>query len=124
MLREALFQVRRLGASRGTLILGPRPGKKTKKAIAAQGITHICTLLSEREHATAVQRIDLDLGIRWVWLPVAGGGMEVLAGLDVEHMIIQLGGAICETPSPRIYLHCSAGIHRTGFFVSLLLRLE
>ncbi|MGI9379647.1 MAG: tyrosine-protein phosphatase [Methyloligellaceae bacterium] len=25
---------------------------------------------------------------------------------------------------PRVYFHCSAGIHRTGFFVYLLLRFR
>jgi protein tyrosine/serine phosphatase len=39
-------------------------------------------------------------------------------------MVIQLANAIAEVPHPRVYLHCSAGIHRTGFFASLLLRLQ
>ncbi len=28
-----------------------------------------------------------------------------------------------KTPQSRIYLHCSAGIHRIGFFAYVLLRL-
>lgn len=36
----------------------------------------------------------------------------------------RLAEAIEKASVPRIYLHCSAGIHRTGFFACLLLRLQ
>jgi protein tyrosine/serine phosphatase len=39
-------------------------------------------------------------------------------------MVVQLAAALADEPSPRVYLHCSAGIHRTGFFASVLLRLQ
>jgi hypothetical protein len=123
-MRESILQIRRLSPSGGGLVLGPRPGKKSKVAMAGMDLTHVCTLLSERESPAAVERIALELGCTWVWLPVDGGSLETLQTLDVEPMVAQLARAIGRAPLPRIYLHCSAGIHRTGFFASLLLRLE
>ena len=38
-----------------SLILGPRPGKKSKDTIKAQGVTDILTLLSTREQAESVK---------------------------------------------------------------------
>jgi protein tyrosine/serine phosphatase len=38
-------------------------------------------------------------------------------------MVMKLAAAVESTGMPRVYLHCSAGIHRTGFFATLLLRL-
>jgi protein-tyrosine phosphatase len=106
------------------LVLGPRPGKKSKAAIGAMGLSHICTLLSEREDPAAVECIARELGCDWLWLPISGGNLETLKNLDAERMITQFAQAIKNTSIPRIYLHCSAGIHRTGFVASLLLRLQ
>jgi len=93
-------------------------------ALAAIGLSHVCTLLGERETPEAIERIARELGCRWVWLPIAGGDLETLQEVNAEAMITQLADAIDGTPNPRVYLHCSAGIHRTGFFASLLLRLQ
>ena len=38
---------------------------------------------------------------------------------DVDH----LAETLTNTPDPHVYIHCSAGLHRTGFFAYLLLRL-
>jgi protein-tyrosine phosphatase len=108
----------------GGLVLGPRPGKKSKAALAAMGLTHVVTLLGEQETPKTIERIASELGCGWVWLPIPGADLETLRELDIAAMLTQLGKAISESPTPRVYLHCSAGIHRTGFFASLLLRLQ
>lgn len=82
--RENLLQVRRLRPTGGGLVLGPRPGKKSKAAIAGMGLSHVCTLLSERESPEAVERIANEITCDWVWLPVEGGDIETLKALDVE----------------------------------------
>jgi len=123
-LREALVHIGRLKPATGGLVLGPRPGKRSKAAMAKMGLTHLCTLLHAGEGAAAIERIALELGCGWVWLPVAGASLETLRALDTEAMIVQLAKAIADVPLPKVYLHCSAGIHRTGFFASLLLRLQ
>jgi protein-tyrosine phosphatase len=121
---EILHQIRRLKPADGGLTLGPRPGKRSKAAMAKMGLTHICTLLHEQESPATIERIAMELGCSWVWLSVAGGSLETLRALDTKAMVVQLAEAIAEAPLPRVYLHCSAGIHRTGYFASLLLRLH
>jgi hypothetical protein len=123
-MREALLQIRRLKPADGGLVLGPRPGRKSKAAMAKMGLTHVCTLLHEGESPATIERVAAELRCSWVWLPVAGARLETLRALDTKAMVVQLAKAIAELPLPRVYLHCSAGIHRTGFFASLLLRLQ
>lgn len=123
-LRQALVQITRLKPAGGGLVLGPRPGKKSKAAMAQFGLTHVCSLLHENEGVAAIQRIAGELRCGWVWLPVAGASLETLEAADTEAMVVQLAEAIAQVSQPKVYLHCSAGIHRTGFFASLLLRLQ
>ena len=123
-MREMLSQIRRIEMTGGGLVLGPRPGKKSKSAMAAMGLSHVCTLLSAREGPASVERIASELNCAWVWLPMSGGGVSTLQELDAMSIVSKLAGALKDARRPRVYLHCSAGIHRTGFFASLLLRLK
>lgn len=106
------------------LFLGPRPGKRSRAAMAELNLTHCCTLLSEREDAQSVRKICQSLDCAWVWLPMDGGRLDVLRQVDLVGHLEKLLAAIATEPAPRIYFHCSAGIHRTGFFVYTLLRLR
>jgi len=105
------------------LFLGPRPGKKSAKYLAGLRLTHCCTLLSEREGATGIERFAKKLGCAWVWLPIDGGRLDILRQTDLIGHFRSLMQAIGDEAEPRLYFHCSAGIHRTGFFVYVLLRL-
>ena len=104
------------------LFIGPRPGKKSLAGLGEMRLTHCCTLLSEREDAPAISKICRKLDCEWVWLPLEGGRLEILESTDVGGLLQTLAEAIREVPAPRVYLHCSAGIHRTGFFAYILLR--
>jgi protein-tyrosine phosphatase len=92
--------------------------------MAAMGLSHVCTLLSAREGPASVERVASELNCAWVWLPMSGGGVSTLQELDARSIVSKLARAVKDSERPRIYLHCSAGIHRTGFFASLLLRLK
>ena len=61
--------------------------------------------------------------IEWVWLPMEGGNLEVLRQTDIASLIATLKQEIGDRTDAHIYLHCSAGIHRTGFLAYILLRL-
>lgn len=118
-----------LANSQIEFFLGPRPGKKSLQRLQDLKLTHCCTLLSEREDASLIAKICKKLSIEnqiceWVWLPIDGGNLEVLRQSDISSLIIKLADAIKDTETPRLYFHCSAGIHRTGFFVYILLRLQ
>ena len=112
-----------LARGHATYVPGPRPGRKSLRALQSLNLTHCCTLLSEREGALAIRSIADKIGCQWFWQPVAGGNRDTLAALDIENMIINFAEQIWQEPAPKVYIHCSAGIHRTGFFVYLLLRL-
>ena len=92
--------------------------------LTSLNLTHCCTLLSEREDAQAIGKICGTLGCNWIWLPIEGGRLDVLRQTDVAGHVETLLRDIEDEPEPRIYFHCSAGIHRTGFFVFVLLRLR
>lgn len=104
------------------LILGPRPGKKSREAIAAQGVTDIVTLLSPREQPESVSKLTRGIGARWHHFPIDGGHMETLAKVDLSRLFLLYDEIARERPDAVIYLHCSAGIHRTGFVIYALLR--
>lgn len=106
-----------------TCFIGPRPGKKSLARLADLQLTHCCTLLSEREGARAVKPLCDKIGVIWVWLPIEGGKPDTLRGTNLSERVETLVNAIADEPEPRLYLHCSAGIHRTGFFFYLLRRL-
>ncbi len=104
--------------------MGPRPGRKSQPTLAALNLTHCCTLLSEREDVEPIRKICHSLGCEWVWLPIEGGRLDILRQTDVAGHLRTLAQRIACEPEPRIYFHCSAGIHRTGFFVYFLLRVR
>ena len=104
------------------LILGPRPGKKSKDAIKASGVTDIVTLLSAREQPESIRRIAASIEADWHHFALDGGHLETLAGVDLSRIFL-LWDEIARTEGDRIvYLHCSAGLHRTGFVAYLILR--
>ena len=105
------------------IFLGPRPGKKSLKRLQDLNLTHCCTLLSEREEAPLIGKLCNKIGCEWVWLPIEGGNLELLSQVDLAGHMQTLLQTIKDEPNPKVYFHCSAGIHRTGFFVYSLLRL-
>ena len=108
---------------RPVIHIGPRPGKKSVATLSELNLTHCCTLLSEREDVQPIRKICQKIGCEWVWLPIEGGHLDTLKETDVAKLVDALSGALAEMPQPRLYIHCSAGIHRTGFFATILLRL-
>ncbi|MEO0881194.1 MAG: tyrosine-protein phosphatase [Pseudomonadota bacterium] len=109
--------------SSANLVIGPRPGKKSVDRLAGLELTHCCTLLGEKEDPRAIERICQRMGVHWIWLPIAGGGEEALKAAPIEEYIDTVSAAIAGVANPKIYLHCSAGIHRTGYIAYIFLRI-
>src|SRR4051794_34645847 len=95
----------------GALALGPRPGRRTLPALRTA--TDVLTLLSEKEGADDIRVQVENMGLRWWSLPLLNGQPfgpekdEPIAALFVQLKERLAGGA-------RLYIHCAAGIHRTG----------
>ena len=104
------------------LILGPRPGKKSKDRIQAQGVTDIVTLLSAKEQPDTIRKIATSIDAAWHHFAMDGGHMDSLQQVDLAELFRLYDNIVQAQDHPVIYLHCSAGIHRTGFIVYLLLR--
>ncbi len=98
----------------GYFAIGHRPGKKLVGDLKKQGCTHVVTLLAESEGALQVKSIVDAVGMYWDWFP-----MDSAKQLDPDRLHT-LRAVFAEWQSNldkggQYYLHCSAGIHRTGY---------
>lgn len=101
------------------LVLTHRPKKAAIATWRALGITHVMTLLLEREGAREIGALVTAAGLAWIWCPLNGGDVRtrfdaVAEGLAAATAALAAGG--------RVVVHCSAGIHRTGMVGYALLR--
>lgn len=103
----------------GKLALTHRPKKRSIPTFREVGITHLITLLTEREGAKDIGSVASIAGLTWIWCPLEGADTNasaeiVRAALETGRAALADGGAVA--------IHCSAGIHRTGMFGYALLR--
>lgn len=105
----------------GRLSVGPRPKVKALATMREAGVTHLVTLLSEGEGARDLGAAAQAAGLAWQWLPLRNGDPPaptaepaIAAALDTWVALLARGAAL--------YIHCAAGIHRTGMLTHALLR--
>ena len=107
----------------GRLAIGHRPGRKLITGLPMAGATHVVTLLSETEGAESIGRDVQRAGLAWIWLPMNSGEPPAPDRFEQMHAkLVEVNEAIAGGGS--LYLHCSAGIHRTGMVTHALLRLR
>ena len=105
----------------GQIAIGHRL-KKTDLALAkTQGVTHIVTLISESEGALEVQKVTEQQALNWLWLPFENARPPDSVRQDEFRRHFSELQALLEDGA-YLYLHCSAGIHRTGMVTYALLR--
>ena len=104
----------------GWLAIGHRPGARAIKRLPSAGVTHVITVLSKGEGAPALEASVRAVGLQWIWLPLgstknlpARAKPEIRRALEATAEALGTGG--------RLYLHCSAGLHRTGMIAAALL---
>ena len=123
---SSLFEVERVGQLScvrllsGALAIGHRPPLRALEKMRQAKITHIVSVLSERENPCAIAAAASDAGLEWFWIELgstkilpARAKPELVQAVRALTSILSAGG--------RIYLHCSAGIHRTGMIAAALL---
>lgn len=98
----------------GHLAIGHKPGKALRAALTSGGCTHTLSLLADHESSHEPGDARLRLPLASATPPGAERLPEVLACFDRVIALLD-GGA-------RLYLHCSAGLHRTGMITHALLR--
>jgi len=107
--------------SDGKIAVGHRPSKKKLDELKLQGVSHVLTLLTGGEGALAVKKSVKAAGLDWIWFAMEGGdplGPE--RDSEAESLFKTLEGLLKN--QSQIYIHCSAGIHRTGMIANALLR--
>lgn len=108
-------------AGHGYLALGHRPRRDAFGDFRDSDATMLVTLLSESEGAEEIGTHAAAAGLGWVWLPLALAkpppperDAEIRAAFEKVRAALDGGG--------RVFVHCSAGIQRTGMIAYALLR--
>lgn len=106
----------------GYLAIGHKPGGKISyEGLKEEGTTAVLTLLNENEGSILIGKELKKVNIDWIWFPFSASkpldGDDKILIFNLYHKlrdILNNGG--------KIYIHCSAGIHRTGMITYGLLR--
>lgn len=105
----------------GQLCVGHRPSAKKMEALRLQGATHILTLLTGSEGAMSVQRLTKSEGLSWLWFAMEGGDpLSESRDREARQLFADMQALLMD--GKNIYIHCSAGIHRTGMLANGFLR--
>ena len=118
---EPMHGPRLVPVSAGALALSHRPRRKDIARLPELGITHVVTLLAEREGAKEIGEAVRNAGLTWIWCPLANGQPpDAQVTATIRRVLAELAGLVEE--GAAVLVHCSAGIHRTGMFGYALLR--
>lgn len=105
----------------GHLAIDHRPKLKFVQRLPEYGATHVFTLLSKSEGAERLGAAVTMAGLGWIWLPLKTGDPPtdeqrptILRAFAELRSVLANGG--------RVFVHCSAGIHRTGMITYAFLR--
>ncbi|MBX2797698.1 MAG: dual specificity protein phosphatase family protein [Myxococcales bacterium] len=98
----------------GEMALGHRPGKKLRAQLEAQSCTLVVSLLSQTESQASEHAGRVRLPLAGAVPPPEERDDDVLALFRRMNQEITDGG--------RVFVHCSAGLHRTGMVAYAFLR--
>lgn len=98
----------------GHLAVGHRPGAKLRAALVEGGCTLVVNLLSESEDGSSAGPGCVRLPLEGARPPAPRRRNEVVALFDRIDAELAKGG--------KVYVHCSAGLHRTGMITYAFFR--
>ena len=106
----------------GFLAIGHKPGGKISfVGLKNEGASAVLTLLNENEGASAIGRQLHIVNIEWIWFPFSASKPHEGEAIDqVYSLYTKLSNLVFA--GYKIYIHCSAGIHRTGMITYGFLR--
>jgi hypothetical protein len=108
----------RLGA--GALAIGHRPRLRALIGMRDAGVTHIATILAQTERPDLIGAAAHAAGLKWKWIAIGSTkNLPARAKPEIKEALRSLAAILAA--GGRIYLHCSAGIHRTGMIAAALL---
>lgn len=111
-----------LAIENGQIAIGHRPKLKFVAELKQNGVTHIVTIQSEKEGAKDIGKAVAKNQLEWIWIPVgtARPSWEPELLEEIERNFVMIKEAL--QAGGKLYIHCSAGIHRTGMFTNAFLR--
>lgn len=120
--QEETADINWVAAGKGALAIGHKPGGKISfEGMRNAGVTAVLTLLQGNEGALQIGDKVKKAGMEWIWFPFSAAQDNLLADTQRVFDLYQQLAALLEG-SGQIYIHCSAGIHRTGMITYGLLR--
>jgi protein-tyrosine phosphatase len=105
----------------GFLAIGHKPGGKISlEGLQKEGTAAVVTLLNENEGAALIGKQATKFDIEWIWFPFSASKPHQGTELNLVYdLYFRLSGLLNE--GKKVYIHCSAGIHRTGMITYGLL---
>ena len=111
-----------VGVGNGELAIGHKPGGKISfDGMKNEGVTHVLTLLQGNEGALQIGDKVKKSGMDWIWFPFSASHDNLLADTTKVSDLFRVLKEKLDVGA-KIYVHCSAGIHRTGMIAYGLLR--
>ena len=101
--------------------------KQLKSMISIYKINYIVTLQHAKEKPEIIGTIAKSLGVEWYHIPLEGANGGYLSKKETKQMFIKGVNFIfneLNTKTINLFVHCAAGVHRTGVFLYSLLRLS
>ncbi len=106
---------------KGQLSIGHRPSAKLMVDLKLQGATHVLTLLCENEGALDIEMLADKQSLKWLWFPMnSATPPEKSREQELKALFKTMEESL--NKNAKIYIHCSAGIHRTGMISYAFLR--
>jgi len=121
MTGQKTFTVYEKDVGRGRIAVYGRPSFRMMQHLKESGFDYMVTLLSESEGAKELGLATKSLGIDWLWYPMPNAKPpEDDQRLRLAELVMLISSLLDD--GEHIFLHCSAGIHRTGIITYALLR--
>lgn len=109
-------------AGKGFLAIGHKPGGKISfEGLQMNGTTVVLTLLNENEGSATIGIKVQQVNIRWLWFPFSASTSNNEQDIDGVRALLEQLKELLQAGN-KIYIHCSAGIHRTGMITMALLQ--
>lgn len=105
-----------------------RPNKNEYKRFSSENCTHIITLLGKKESPFFINEFANEFNIKWIHVDLSSANDNFINEDKTQKELINKSSSIMkllnDSQSPlKILIHCSAGMHRTGLFIYLVLRM-
>ena len=105
----------------GQILVGGRPSEKTIQRLKYEGCNTIVTLQTANEKVDALSKTIQANDIQWIWLPLSASSLPAVTVGDKTHLALKEVAKRLDN-GHSVFIHCAAGIHRTGAFTYGLLR--